>query len=118
MLAGCWPLVLILWHIGKRKKTAERAANENSFANVASQWLEHWQHGKSPRHVDSTRRRLNANILPTLGERPTAEIEAPELVSMVKAIEQRGARDIASRVADLPEYPAGRNRRNCGPSCA
>jgi integrase len=81
----------------KAEKTAEQVANENSFASIATQWLEHWQHGKSPRHVDSTRRRLKANILPTLGARPIAQIEAPELVTMVKAIEQRGARDIAKR---------------------
>ena len=31
----------------KAEKTAERVASENSFANVASKWLEQWQHGKS-----------------------------------------------------------------------
>jgi integrase len=84
----------------KAEKTAERVANENSFANIAAQWLEHWQHAKSPRHVDSTRRRLDANILPSLGARPIAEIEAPELVAMVKIIEQRGARDVAKRALE------------------
>jgi integrase len=84
----------------KAKKTAERVASESSFASIACQWLEHWQHGKSSRHVDSTRRRLDANILPALGGRPIAEIEAPELVAMVRAIEQRGARDIAKRALE------------------
>ena len=36
----------------KAEKTAEKAAIENSFQSVAAQWLEHWQDGKSPRHVD------------------------------------------------------------------
>jgi integrase len=62
--------------------------------------MDHWQHGKSLRHVDSTRRRLSANILPSLGAHPIAEIEAPELVAMVKVIEQRGARDIAKRALE------------------
>jgi integrase len=84
----------------KAEKTAERVASESSFASIAAQWLEHWQHGKSSRHVDSTKRRLEANILPSLGGRPIAEIEAPELVAMVKAIEQRGARDIAKRALE------------------
>ncbi len=52
------------------------------------------------RHVDSTNRRLAANILPSLGERPIDEIEAPDLVAMVKAIESRGARDIAKRTLE------------------
>jgi integrase len=84
----------------KADKTAEQFASENSFANIAAKWLEHWQHGKSGRHVDSTRRRLNANILPSLGARPIAEIEAPELVAMVQTIEHRGARDIAKRALE------------------
>jgi integrase len=84
----------------KAEKTVERVASESSFASIAAQWLEHWQHGKSSRHVDSTRRRLDVNILPALGGRPIAEIEAPELVAMVEAIEQRGARDIAKRALE------------------
>ncbi len=88
--------------MAKRKavKIAERVANENSFASVTAQWLVHWQEGKSPRHVDSTRRRLVANILPVLGARPMAEIEAPELVTMVRLIDSRGARDIAKRALE------------------
>jgi integrase len=82
------------------QRKAEKTSIDNSFASIAAQWREHWQHGKSPRHVDSTRRRLEANILPALGARPIAEIEAPELVAMVKAIEQRGARDIAKRALE------------------
>ena len=85
--------------MGQRKaeKTAERLATENSFAAVASQWLDHWRVGKSPRHADYTDRRLKVDVIPVLGERPFTEIQAPELVAMVKAIEARGAREIAER---------------------
>ena len=84
----------------KAAKTAEKAAVENSFQSITAQWLEHWQDGKSPRHVDYVKRRMNADILPCLGARPIAEIEAPELVAMTMAIEQRGARDIAKRALE------------------
>jgi hypothetical protein len=70
----------------RAEKTAARVTNENSFASVAASWLEHWQEGKSPRHVDYVRRRIAADILPALGERPIVDIEAPDLVAMVKAI--------------------------------
>ena len=43
---------------------------------------------------------MEADILPCLGSRPLTEIEAPELVAMTKAIEQRGARDIAKRALE------------------
>jgi integrase len=82
------------------ERKSEKAAAENSFQSVAHLWLEHWQDGKSPRHVDYVKRRMNADIFPCLGTRPVALIEAPELVAMTKAIEQRGARDIAKRALE------------------
>jgi integrase len=84
----------------KVEKTADQVASENSFASIAAEWLEHWQGGKSLRHVDSTRRRLNSNILPSLGALQITEIEAPDIVAMIKAIEARGARDIAKRAME------------------
>jgi len=82
------------------ERKAEKAKEENTFQSVQSRWLEHWRQGKSPRHVDYVQRRMETDILPKLGTRPIAEIEAPELVAMVKAIEQRGARDIAKRALE------------------
>ncbi len=82
------------------ERKAERAAAENSFQSLARLWLAHWQDGKSPRHVDYVKRRMDADIFPCLGARPIALIEAPELVAMTKAIEQRGARDIAKRALE------------------
>jgi integrase len=84
----------------KAGKTAEKAAVENSFQSVAALWLEHWHDGKSPRHVQYIQRRMESDILPRLGARPIAEIEAPELVAMAKTIQDRGARDIAKRALE------------------
>lgn len=84
----------------KAEKTAEKIAVENSFQSVTKQWLEHWQEGKSPRHVDTVRRRMASDILPCLGARPISEIEAPELVALANAIQDRGARDIAKRALE------------------
>jgi integrase len=82
------------------ERKAEKVAAEDSFHSVASLWLEHWQDGKSPRHVAYVKRRMDTDILPCLGARPVAAIEAPELVGMIKAIEERGARDIAKRALE------------------
>jgi hypothetical protein len=77
----------------KSEKVIQQISSENSFESVTARWIEHWADGKSPRHVDSVRRRLATDILPCLGARLIAEIEAPELVAMVKTIEDRGARE-------------------------
>lgn len=84
----------------KAVKTAVRLATENSFASVAGRWMEHWKDDKSPRHVDSTERRLVSNILPTLGALQMDEIQAPDIVAMVRTIEARGARDVAKRALE------------------
>jgi integrase len=82
------------------ERKAEKAAADDSFQSVASLWLAHWREGKSPRHVAYVERRMEADILPCLGARPVAQIEAPELVAMSKAIQDRGARDIAKRALE------------------
>ena len=81
--------------VRKTEKLARKATSENSFQSIASLWLEHWRPGKSGQHVDATRRRIEANVFPLLGARPITEIEAPELVTMVKSIEGRGVSDLA-----------------------
>jgi integrase len=85
----------------KAVKSARNAASGNSFASITALWLEHWSEAKSARHVDSVRRRMAADILPALGSRPIGAIEAPEVVAMTKAIEQRGAHDIAKRALQM-----------------
>lgn len=81
----------------KADKLRAHEADENSFATVAAKWLAHWREGKNVRHADTASHRMDVDLLPTLGARPIAMIEAPEVVAVVKAIEQRGARDLAKR---------------------
>ena len=81
----------------KQQKLAAKSADTGSFASVARHWWEHWKADKSERHAVTTWERLQANVLPKLGARPIREIEAPELVAIVKEIEKRGAGDIAKR---------------------
>jgi hypothetical protein len=72
----------------KADKITLRSTAQDSFCVIAGQWFDHWKVEKSAQHVDATRRRMDANIF-LLGTRPITEIEAPELVAMVKAIEAR-----------------------------
>jgi integrase len=84
----------------KMEKRAARLGKENSFRSVAALWHKHWQTGKSARHIDVVWRRMEADIFPALGSRPIDQIEAPELVAMVKAIEKRGVFDLAKRALE------------------
>ncbi len=81
----------------KSDKIARRLAVEDTFAAVAKKWWESWRAARSDSHTVYVWRRLEADVFPAIGKRPIAEIEAPELVAMMKAIEKRGALDIAKR---------------------
>jgi integrase len=84
----------------KAEKAATRASAANSFQSVAVRWLAHWRVGKSPHYADYVDRRLIADVFPRLGARPIADIEAPEVVAVVRAIEDRGVRDLAKRALE------------------
>lgn len=81
----------------KAAKEAKKLAQTNSFEAVARTWFEGWSAARSPRHAEYVIRRLEADVFPVIGSRPIAEIKAPELVKMMKAIQHRGALDIAKR---------------------
>jgi hypothetical protein len=84
----------------KAKKNENNVENKNSFQTIALAWLAHWRDGKSKRHADTVERRMKSDILPALGARPIDKIEAPEVVKMIKGIQDRGALDIAKRALE------------------
>ena len=74
----------------KAKKLRVAHQSETTFEAVAREW-----HGKQstawvPAHAERVLRRLERYIFPSLGQRPIAEIEAPELLSALRVIEARG----------------------------
>lgn len=86
------------------KRTARiqrEAARVHTFEAVAREWHMHWKTGKSPRHAGYVITRLEADVFPAIGSRPVSEVEAPELVRMLKEIAARGAVDIAKRCLQM-----------------
>lgn len=78
-------------------KLTKAISDANTFEKVARQWWDHWRGPKSPRHADYVLRRLEADVFPALGSKSAASITALQLLAMAKAIESRGAVDIAKR---------------------
>lgn len=81
----------------RQVKAAKLLAQEYSFEAVARTWFEGWKVARSPRHAEYVIRRLETDVFPAIGTRPVSEIQAPELVSVIKAVAKRGALDIAKR---------------------
>lgn len=77
------------------------AAASSSFEAVAREWYgrqaKTWVEG----HAEDVLRRLEGNIFPKIGRRPISQIDAPELLTAIRPIEERGAYDLAHRVLQV-----------------
>jgi len=87
--------------VRKAEKRSKRLAAENSFEAVALEWLEKQANACSAKHVATLKHRLEVDVFPALGDRPLAEIDAPELLAAMRVIESRGSYDLAHRVLQV-----------------
>jgi hypothetical protein len=85
---------------GVARKVAKLTASEsgeNSFEALAKEWIAKQSAVWEPSHSSKIIRRLELDIFPWLGSRPISEIKAPELLKVLRRIEERGAVDTAHR---------------------
>ena len=80
----------------RKVATAERAAN--SFEAVAREWYAKYAPGWSDSNAKKVMGRLENDVFPWLGERPIVEVKAPDLLTVCRRVESRGALDTAHRV--------------------
>lgn len=84
--------------VKKAKKAATVAETENAFEVVAREWLNGRKAEWSEGHRETVMGRLNYDVFPVFGARQVGDIEAPELLEMLRRIEARGAVETAHRV--------------------
>ena len=78
-------------------KATKRESFENTFENVALEWLVKQKKVWTAYHAKTVEQRLRKNLLPWLGNRPISEINPPELLMVLRRIEARGAVESAHR---------------------
>lgn len=84
--------------IKQTQKRQAKIAAANNFEAVAREWVENRSNDWTEGHKALTLRTLEQDAFPSLGHRPISEITPAELLEAVRAIEKRGALEIASRV--------------------
>lgn len=82
----------------KADEVAAKLSAVNTFEAVANEWYDKQVHTWAASHALDVKRRLQTNIYPTLGARPIADLDAPEILAAIRKIEHRGATDLAHRV--------------------
>lgn len=82
-----------------RKALKDAKANdESTFEVVAREWHAKFMPTWTPGHAKAILRRLELNVFPWMGKRPISEIKAPELLTILRRIESRGALESAHRI--------------------
>jgi len=81
----------------KAQKSARADLTANTFEVVSREWFAKYSATWASSHSDRIIRRFERDVFPWIGARPIAEIVAPEILTVLRRIEARGAPETAHR---------------------
>lgn len=82
----------------KKAAQAERAKTEHTFEGVAREWHRLNKDRWTPVHQNDVLNSLERDIFPKLGSRAIADIEAHDVLELLRKVEKRGAIETAKRL--------------------
>lgn len=82
----------------KLQKLAATRATETSFEGLAREWFELNRSQWVERHASDVIGSLEKEIFPVLGQVQIKDIKAPDVIAVLRPIEDRGAKDTARRI--------------------
>ena len=74
------------------------ALDTDSFETVVREWYDNWKPVKAPGTSSMVLMRLENYVFPKLGTRSIADVSAPNLLVMLKPIQEQGKYETARRV--------------------
>ena len=81
----------------KAAKAAKAGDAANSFETISREWLAKFAKDFAPNHRERVERLFERDLWPWLGALPVSAITSPELLTVLRRIEKRGALDTAHR---------------------
>ena len=82
----------------KATKAAQLEQASNSFEIIAREWMEKRRDTVEPAQCAKTLSRMENDVFPWIGKKPVTAITSPEVLSVLKRIDDRGSRYTARRV--------------------
>lgn len=82
----------------KAAKAAREAAAVNSLEVICREWLNHRQGVIEPAQIAKALARMEKDVFPWLGNKPLAEVTAPDVLSVMRRVDERGARYTAHKI--------------------
>ncbi len=86
--------------VRKAQKQAETKETE-TFEVIAREWHTKFTPTWTPGHAITIMGRLERDMFPWIGKRPISQIKAPELLSVLRRVESRGALESAHRIRTI-----------------
>lgn len=80
------------------EEKAAREINKNTFEFIAFEWIDQQRERWSKAHTDAVLATLKADVFPSIGRHPVDTIQPPMVLLILRAIESRGALEIAAKV--------------------
>jgi integrase len=87
--------------VKRAEKQASIRALSNTFEAIGREWFDNKTAGWTVEYADRLLRRLDSDIFPRIGARPVNAIEPSELLDAVRAVENRGAIELAKRLLQV-----------------
>jgi len=88
-------------YIKKQEKNQLILESQNTFELIAREWYEHKKDEWTSDHANNILNRLEKDVFPSVGEMPIKDITPKMLLDMAKAIQERGANELAKRVIQM-----------------
>jgi integrase len=82
-------------------KAAMQGAEANCFEVIAREWHKTHMTSKSEKHAKKTLNALEKDVFAWLGKLPITKIEAPDILAVLRRIDQRGANDLAHNTKSI-----------------
>lgn len=92
LLAGKSPVVT-----KKARKNEAKAATEHTFKAVFERWYKSRKSEWSEKYATKLHAMMEANVIPWLGKKPVVNIEPPDVLKVVRRIEDNGYHETAHR---------------------
>ncbi|CAG4911712.1 tyrosine-type recombinase/integrase [Paraburkholderia saeva] len=82
----------------KEQKRVRALEAASSFEVVAREWFETQRGGWTEVYAGKVINSLEVDVFPKIGGRPIGDVDAPQMLQVLRAIEARGVRETAKRV--------------------
>ena len=86
--------------VRKAQKQVKTEATE-TFEVIAREWHTKFTPNWTPGHAAAINGRLERDLCPWIGKKPITEIEAPDLLAVLRRVESRGALESAHRIRTI-----------------